>query len=215
MNRRCYGLVRHVHNPEQWRKIQQFRCSGVPVHRRHSMWQERQHYLETPAIVCPYCGNDDLWKFGMRGSVQDYMCKKCGRKFRANSPYKMRFTMEQIATALSLFYDGMSLSAVARQLGEREAPINRSSVYRWVLRYTNEATTLFDPLVLDTSGTWVADETVVKIGGRNTWFFDIIHAETRFLLASHLAHSRTIRDVIGVMAEAFKKGEQATPTCAY
>ncbi len=58
---------------------------------------------------------------------------------------------------------------------------------------------------------WVADETVLKIGGKNIWFWDIIDAKTRFLLASHISQTRTIKDARILMEEASKRAGNATP----
>ena len=59
------------------------------------------------------------------------------------------------------------------------------------------------------SDTWVVDETVVKVGGSNLWFWDVIDENTRFLLASHLSRSRTILDVATVMRRAWQRADKA------
>ncbi len=59
----------------------------------------------------------------------------------------------------------------------------------------------FQPI---TSDTWIANETVLKVSGRNIWFSDVIDEKSRYLLASRLAPSRTIKDVALVMKEAEK-----------
>ncbi len=56
---------------------------------------------------------------------------------------------------------------------------------------------------------WVVDETVIKVGGSNLWFWDIIDEETRFLLASHLSKGRTVLDVATVMRRAWKRTDKA------
>jgi transposase-like protein len=63
-------------------------------------------------------------------------------------------------------------------------------IYNWVIRFSREAIDRvkdFQPVVRDT---WIADETVLKVGGRNIWFFDVIDEKTRYLLASRLAHKQ-------------------------
>jgi len=56
---------------------------------------------------------------------------------------------------------------------------------------------------------WVADETVLKIDGKNVWFWDIIDAKTRFLLASRISKSRTTKDAALLMNEAKRKSGKA------
>ncbi len=41
---------------------------------------------------------------------------------------------------LTMFYNGLSFSDLARSLAETyQNPVNRSTVYRWVTKYTQEA----------------------------------------------------------------------------
>lgn len=54
--------------------------------------------------------------------------------------------------------------------------------------------------------TWIADETVLALDkGMKVWFFDIIDADTRFLLASRASLSRTTRDAHMLMDRAIKR----------
>jgi putative transposase len=78
-------------------------------------------------------------------------------------------------------------------------------IYNWVRRFSQEAINRvkdFQPVVGDT---WIADETVLKVGGRNIWFFDVIDEKTRYLLASGLSNSRTTKEAALVMNEARRR----------
>ena len=159
------------------------------------------HYTKPQPIRCKWCGSADILKYGTRNGVQEYICMKCKRKFKAkDASYKMRTTVEQIGAALNTFYDGLSLNDVARHLAETyNNPVSKSTVYRWVVKYTLEAFKLLEPLMATVSDTWVVDETVVKVERGNLWFWDIIDEGTRFLLASHLSRTRAMGDVVIVM----------------
>ena len=152
-----------------------------------------------------------MLKGGIRNGVQNYICLKCKRKFNAkDAPYKMRTTVEQIGASLNMFYDGLSLGDIAGHLAETyNNPVSRSSVYRWVVRYTVEAIKLLEPLKPIVGNTWVVDETVIKVGGVNWWFWDLIDEDTRFLLASHLSRTRGMLDVATVMRRAWKRADKA------
>jgi transposase-like protein len=80
--------------------------------------------------------------------------------------------------------------------------LSRSSFNRWLSRFSeiavNEAKK-YRPKVGDV---WLADECVLKIGGRNTWCWDIIDSDTRFLLATHLSPTRTTKDARELMEKA-------------
>lgn len=79
---------------------------------------------------------------------------------------------------------------------------SEAGIYKWVIRFAKEAierAKAFKPVVGDT---WIADETIIKAGGRNIWFWDIIDAKTRFLLASRLSTTRTTKDAALLMKAA-------------
>jgi putative transposase len=172
---------------------------------------EKQIYTEPQLIACKWCGSTDIMKYGIRKGVQNYICKACGRVFiTKDAPYHMQTPVDQMGAALNMFYDGMSLSAIATHLKETyNNPVNASTVYRWLMRYTFIALTILEPLKPYVSDTWIVDETVVKVGGHKLWFWDIIDESTRFLLASHLSKSRTTLDAATVMRRAWKRADKA------
>ena len=99
---------------------------------------EKAHFTEPQAIACKWCGSMDVMKYGLRKGVQNYICHSCGRAFtEKDAPYHMQTPTELIGAALNMFYDGMSVSAIARHLKETHSnAVNASTIYRWVLRYT-------------------------------------------------------------------------------
>ena len=174
-------------------------------------YHEEIHYPEVEPIKCKWCGSLDIMKHGIRSGIQEYVCQKCGRKFVAkDAPYKKQTPSEQIGASLNMYYDGLSFSDIARHLKETyDNPVNESTVYRWVLDYTVKALNALEPLKPIVGDTWVVDETVIKVGGHNMWFWDVICEESRFLLASHLSRSRTILDVSIVMRRAWQRTDKA------
>lgn len=174
--------------------------------KRPVAYLEEQHFTKPEPIVCKWCGSTDIQKYGSRKGVQEYICNGCGRKFiNFDAPYKKQSPIEQIGTCLSQYYDGLSFGEVARHLAERGNPVNESTVYRWIMHYTNKAIEVFEPMRPEVSNTWIVDETVLKIAGMNVWFWDVIDEDTRFLLASHLSDTRTVNDVMTVMHRARKR----------
>jgi len=68
-------------------------------------------------ILCKYCGSKNVVKYGKKGDTQYYLCKDCNHTFAWNNTLPgMRYPPYQIATAISLFYDGLSIDAIRRQL---------------------------------------------------------------------------------------------------
>jgi putative transposase len=163
------------------------------------------HVIERE-IACKFCGSTDTQKYGSRKGIQEYLCNKCGRKFiDKDAPFKKQTPTELIGTSLSQYYDGLSFGDIARHLKESGNEVNESTVYRWIFSYTNKALNYFDTLQPQVSDNWLCDETVLKIAGRNVWFWDVIDEDTRFLLASHLSDTRGIHDVMTVMHRSQKK----------
>jgi transposase-like protein len=115
----------------------------------------------------------------------------------------MKTPIEHISSALSCYYGGMPLDAIQRHLQQQfNAQYTEMGIYNWVRRFSQEAVNRvndFQPVVGDT---WIADETVLKVGGRNIRFFDVIDEKTRYLLASRLSTSRTTKEAALVMKEA-------------
>jgi len=165
------------------------------------------HFTEPQLITCKWCGSDRVSKYGIREGVQEYLCLNCGRKFNTkDAPYKKQSSVDQIGSALNMFYDGLSFADIARGTGiTYNNPVNESTVYRWVFSYTEKAIKAFGHFKPIVSDTWIADETVIGIGGENVWLYDIIDTATRFLLASRMTSSRRTGDAQQLMESAARR----------
>lgn len=150
------------------------------------------HFTQPEPIRCKWCGSDDVIKHGIKEGEQQYLCQKCKRQFsNKDAPYGMRTTITQIGDSLDLYYRGSSLTDVANHLKTTyNNPVDRSTVYRWLIKFTKEAIELFEPIHPKVGDIWIADETVIKFNDINNWVFDIIDRDTRFLLASHMSQNR-------------------------
>ena len=145
---------------------------------------------------CKFCGSKRIVRYEHYRQVQRWWCKDCKRKFVDNDALpKMKTPIIQVASALSMFYEGMSLNGIRRHLEQtyRNYPSD-STVYEWIVRFTKVAVAAAKGYKAQVGDTWVADETVLKIEGQNLWFWDILDSQSRFLLASHISLARTIRD---------------------
>jgi len=122
----------------------------------------------------------------------------------------MKTDVKVIASALSCYFGGMPLDAIQRHLDQQfNTYYSEMGIYNWVKRFAKEAVDRikdFKPIVGDT---WIADETVLKVGGRKVWFFDVIDRKTRYLLASRLTESRATKEAALVMNEARRRAGKA------
>ena len=158
-------------------------------------------------ITCRYCGSEIIWKYGHnRNQVQRYKCADCGKVFlEKDTLSKMRVAIRQLGDVIGQYYGGMSLKELRRQFQQQHGILpSRSSFDRWLEKFSKIAVNEAEKYHPKVSGKWLADECVLKIGGKNVWCWDIIDKDTRFLLATHLSPTRTTQDARELMEKAAK-----------
>jgi len=143
-------------------------------------------------------------KDGKVKGKQVFKCKDCKKRFYMNGKFaKMRTNKNLIVAAINLYYDGLSLRKTQKNLerlfGEK---VSQVTILNWIRKYSIIVKEYVKTLVPQLSGLWHEDETVIKCEGRNIWFWEMIDEDTRFLVASHLSGTRTLKDTIAI----FKKG---------
>jgi len=167
---------------------------------------------ETIQIVCKNCGSTDVVKVGFHGGVQRYLCKACKRKFKADdSPFHMKVSAGHISSALAMYYTGSSITDIRNHIRQETGYYpSKSVVFDWVEKYTEQAANHFRQYHPKVGETWIADETMIDLDkGKKVWFWDIIDADTRFLLASRVSISRTTRDAKALIQDAVKRAGKA------
>jgi putative transposase len=158
-------------------------------------------------ISCKFCGSRHVVRDGTHRGVQRVLCRDCGRKGALNDalPY-MQTPVDQIGAAVSMFYEGQSLASVGRLMVQLYGSYpSDSAIYKWVSRFTKSGLEEIKDHKPHVGEEWVADETVLDIAGKKRWYWDIIDAKTRFLLASHLSTTRTTRDAQRLMELAAER----------
>lgn len=209
-------MTRIIIDPETCRAYKAESCPPEVLARHEAREAQRVllaqvKFTETTGvtIICKNCGSDDVTRYGFKEGVQQYWCNKCKRKFVANNALpKMRYPPEQIAAAVNMFYEGLSLSGIRRQLDHDHNVLpSDATVYDWIVCFTKKGAQVLDGLKVDAGRTWVVDETVLQLDGENAWFWDIIVDETRFLIASHLTFTRTTRDAMAVLLRGKRASE--------
>ena len=157
---------------------------------------------------CKYCNSYHVVRYGYtKGKMIRLLCRDCLHTFMDSDALPgMKTPTNQVASAVSMYYEGMSLNAIRRQLQqEHNSYPSDSTVYEWINRYSSKAvkeTKNYRPNVGDV---WIADETVLNIEGKTVWFWDIIDGKTRFLLASHMSTTRTTKDAKILVSKASER----------
>jgi transposase-like protein len=165
-------------------------------------------YTQTIDIFCKFCGSKNVMKYGTKGDVQYYYCNACNRKFAGSSSLEgMKYPPEQIAAAISLFYSGLSIDAIRRELDNiYHVYPSDSTVYDWAIRFTDKAVKEAKFTHIQVGSVWVADETYLKLDeGNDIWFWDMIDDKTRFLLSSYMSVSRNRHDAEMLMQKALDR----------
>jgi transposase-like protein len=159
-------------------------------------------------VQCKFCNSYNVFRYGFdRKGNQRFICNECKRTFMDNkAPERMRYPTEVIASSINLFYEGLSLHKIQRQLKlDYGIMPDHHSIYDWITRYTKKAVKSLNNVKPKVGNTWASDETVLKLkseGGRNIWLFDCIDEGSRFMLASHLTPNRYASDAKTLMMKA-------------
>lgn len=156
---------------------------------------------------CKYCQSTKVIKYGKHKSVQYYYCKSCKRKFAHNDAIpKMQHSTFKIASALNMYYEGMSLNEIRRNCIQQYSDyLSDVTIFNWVKRFSKLAILAARRYKPNVGGIWVADETMIDLDGKNIWLWDMIDTKTRFLVASHMSYTRTIKDAQSLMKQAYQR----------
>ena len=174
---------------------------------------------------CKYCGGQHTRKYGLYKDIQNYYCNDCHKKFIGTDALAHgRVSPYHIVYALIEFYNGMSFHEIEHNIEIRTgSDISHTAIIKWVNKYTKKAIKNTKDLHPKVGDTWIADETFVRIDQRKHYdsqiqnpdsksqpakwvvFWDIIDSDTRFLLASQVATSRSMSEAKALMLKAAER----------
>ncbi|MCJ7633622.1 DDE-type integrase/transposase/recombinase [Candidatus Bathyarchaeota archaeon] len=157
-------------------------------------------------MICKYCGSDNVVKNGHIDEKQFYLCKSCGHKFIEPEAYpKMRTKGRVIATAIDLYFEGLSVRKVQVQLDKiLDVKVSQVAIWKWIVKYSSLASRFVEKFTPQLLGVYHVDETAIKCKGVQKWFWEIIDEQTKFLVAGHLSGSRTSEDAIKLFEKSVK-----------
>lgn len=162
---------------------------------------------EVERVRCPTCKAQAI-HYGVRlnksGPVKLYLCKPCGNRFSGREGFhNMRSNPKTIALALDLYFRGLSVRKVADHLGQVHGlEVGHATVYRWVAHYSKMAAAWMDTQKVQTGARWHIDETVVKVNGEARYLWNVLDADSRFLLATHVSKNRDVSNTRAPIAKA-------------
>ena len=159
---------------------------------------------------CSVCGSSHIQKWGWRyrkdGSrVQRFKCLGCSHRWNAKNEgfERMRSNPHAITVALDLYFKGVSLRKIADHLKMFErVNVSNVAVCKWIQKYVAMMKDYVDTLHPELSRVFHADETKVNVRGQWVWLWHLMDGDTRFLLANHVSHGRTVADARAAFKEA-------------
>lgn len=157
-------------------------------------------------MICKYCGSENVVKNGHVHGKQFYLCKDCGHKFVEPTAYpKMRTKGRVVATAIDLYFEGLSVRKVKVQIDKIfGVKLSQVAIWKWVKKFSRLVSEYVETLKPQLLGIYKVDETAIKCKGVQKWFWEIIDEETKFLVASHLSGSRTGKDAVALFEKSMK-----------
>lgn len=93
-------------------------------------------------MICPKCKNKNIVKRGKRyskvGIKQRFLCNKCNSTFIKKDGFeRMRYKKKDIAKAIHLHNEGLSLFQVKDYLWQHEGvKVTRKTISEWVKKYS-------------------------------------------------------------------------------
>ncbi len=171
--------------------------------------------VETVTVNCPYCDATRVVKNGTQKGKQRYRCKGCAKQFNdSGALHGHRVPTGQVGSAIDMFYSGMSYKQITEMMAKTyDIPEpSKRAVYEWVKDYTDSAVEEMSQHPAHTSRHWVADEMQLKVGGEQLWNWNVMDAETRYILASHLSPNRDKRAAVAVMRKAAEAATEPPKT---
>ena len=188
---------------------------------------KQTYVIECPAKGCPL--PHKVVRDGFKNGKQRYECNGCGNHFLAEGqPLGKWFTAQQIGDAVDSYYSGMSYKQVAEGLEDTyDLPEPaKSTIFAWVKGYTRlaqrfmhgevgedgtEATATGKRIKANVGDDWVADEMMVRVGGKRMWVWNVMDKDTRYILAARLG-ARSLKNAIALFTEAQRNAAKEPKT---
>lgn len=165
------------------------------------------------SVRCRFCKSRNHIKKGfrktkMRGRIQKYLCKDCGRLFVADEGFiGMRFNPKDITKAIDLYFSNLSSRNVRDCYKRHEGiKVSHMSVLDWCRRYTMKVYNFVEKLSPTLSGKCYGDETFIDCEKRKDKFWACVDWDSRFINAIHYSLRGTVGEAITFLRKISKHG---------
>ena len=156
---------------------------------------------------CPYCHSKNYTKRGYRntesGKKQRLYCKDCKKCFVLDVVKKHKGNDQIVTLTMDLFYKGLSLRDIQNTIyqffGIR---VHHETIRRWIRKFSNEINKYVSKFEPKIGLQWQIDEQVIQSKKDNSYCWNLMDKETRFILASNITKGREIEDAKKVIRKA-------------
>lgn len=155
--------------------------------------------------VCPGCKSNDIIKSGIRktgfGEAQRYKCKSCDYRFTIDKGFSgMKNEPKAITLSMDLYFKGVSYRKICDHLKQfYNLEVSQTTPMRWIQKYLKILSKYAEQYKADVGNIWHSDEMTVfikKEGEKryHEWIWNLMDADTRFLLACRVTKTRFVDD---------------------
>jgi putative transposase len=205
-------FCKHIHATKTW------------IASKHIENEEKPKIFADDTIQCDKCGSIRVYKYGKYGNKQVFKCKDCSHKFRDSFLKKVKFSPELVTLTLDLYFSGLSLRKVARNINDHfDIELNYSTIYGWIQTYIPQISNYVNSLTPQLSESWHIDELFVKMKGGEkrkgnanvAYLWNVMDRESRFLIASKLSEKRDTNGAIQAINQAIHNSHGNLPQIVY
>ena len=155
--------------------------------------------------VCPECKSNEIIKSGIRktsfGEAQRYKCKSCSYRFTIDKGFSgMKNEPKAITLSMDLYFKGVSYRKICDHLKQfYNLEVSQTTPMRWIQKYLKILSKYAEQYKADVGNIWHSDEMTVfikKEGEKryHEWIWNLMDADTRFLLACRVTKTRFVND---------------------
>ncbi|MBI4010517.1 MAG: IS6 family transposase [Candidatus Aenigmarchaeota archaeon] len=161
-------------------------------------------------LRCIYCSSANLKKNGNRKTYsrikQRYLCKDCKQTFIEDKEFeKIKADPKVVTLAMDLYYKGLSLRDISDTVKQFYGlEVSYEAVRNWITKFTQLTNDYVNKLQPKFSSTWHTDEQMIKVKGKWLYNWNVLDADTRFLIASNITKGRDINDARKVFRKTKK-----------
>jgi len=152
-------------------------------------------------IKCVHCKSKEYVKVGFRktlkrGKIQRYQCLKCNKLFTNDEGfYRMKNKESIITMSIDMYLSNLSSRKMRNQLRRHlETSISHVSVLDWVRKYVKKVSSYVDKLQPKLNGRVYADETAIRRGKKDDWFWCAVDWDSRMIVGTHYSLTHNTED---------------------